>query len=780
MNMKKITAAILSAGMAIEMMIPAFAAQTTFTDDLSANCGYRSGDEIDTEVTNFLAVAQIYNPKGTILSWNNPDDADAEEIHLYKNGEEIENEWILEKGAFNKIGVDAFERSDVFTLTLKKNGAEKAYTAPKMSQSVSTGDWRFSIRDGWKSNTEPTNTYANGAAYVDSSEGYQSEHSLKFTSNKFQPLKSGSNPDHSENVSNDACLYAEWSIPANQGKLVAGETYQLRYMVKTHNADRLHVWCNDGDRWNGAAGNQHIARNGDWTEKTKNFVKTDNISSFTFSVAQKSDGIWIDNVRIGTYDAETDTFTPLIEETFEPNPNDYEPVNFFMAPGTQGVNSISWINPNVQNLTNISLYQVTESGETLIGDQYDTTGGLRQVYELSTSIICAKIVFTFDDQSTIQMYAAIDNNTLWGDSIPEWNFGLNQQGDFPYNPAKFVVDPDENAGEPGTASAKFVSNHTRSIDKTFVTAMQKGLEMEEGKTYAISYWVKADGNADNLKSTVSWSALYDGYTSDVIEGTSGSYDWKKLSFTYTSPDTAKKHIGFTIPYATKGFWIDNVEAYELDENGDPTGENLITNGDVSDYEIPSGKPDKVNAVGGNRNITISWANTSGYQSVWAYEKKGDQWFYRGSIPNSLYRIQFTNLEREKEYTYKIVPVSKYGVHGEEQIVTAKTLTLDYELTEPALDGETLRRGTNTISISIKNNKLETPLPVELMAAVYKDGILEQVVSEKADIAKSDPTAAPRTLSVSFELGENGEYSVRTFVLDGRNTLNSYCDMHTFY
>ena len=97
-----------------------------------------------------------------------------------------------------------------------------------------------------------------------------------------------------------------------------------------------------------------------------------------------------------------------------------------------------------------------------------------------------------------------------------------------------------------------------------------------------------------------------------------------------------------------------------------------------------------------------------------------------------------------------------------------------------MDGETLRRGTNTISISIKNNKLETPLPVELMAAVYKDGILEQVVSEKADIAKSDPTAAPRTLSVSFELGENGEYSVRTFVLDGRNTLNSYCDMHTFY
>ena len=120
--------------------------------------------------------------------------------------------------------------------------------------------------------------------------------------------------------------------------------------------------------------------------------------------------------------------------------------------------------------------------------------------------------------------------------------------------------------------------------------MQKGFDMEEGKTYAISYWVKADGNADNLKSTVGWSALYNGYTSDVIEGTSGSYDWKKLSFTYTSPDTAKKHIGFTIPYATKGFWIDNVEAYELDESGDPTGENLITNGDVSDYEIPSGKP----------------------------------------------------------------------------------------------------------------------------------------------------------------------------------------------
>lgn len=782
MKKTKLFAAFTAAALAANgfTAAQAFAAQTVFSNDLSSSVGYIAGDTVDTEVTNFLAVQQQYNPSGTILSWNNPDDYDAEEIKVYKNGEQIEPdaEWDMNKGAFNKIGVDLFEKSDVYTLKLKKNGEEKTYTAQKMSTGVSVGDWNFSIRDDWYSDSEPISYYGNGAAYIDQTEGYKSEHSLKFVSNKFQPIRSGSNKNHNENVSNDADLTATWTIPADQGRLENGETYQLRYMVKTVNADRLHLWCNDTDRWNGTAGNQNISRNSDWTEKTKTFVKSDSVSTFTFSVAQKSDGIWIDDIRIGKYDAGTDTFTTLIEETFEPNLSDMEPINLFMAPGA-GVKSVSWINPNVQTIKQIRMYSVTESGETLLGDDYDTTGGLRQHYELDSSVICVKAVFEFEDGSSISMYASVDNGTLWGDSIPEWNFGLNQQGDFKYNPATFVVDTENNAGEDGTASAKFVSNHTSNVAKTFVTAMNKGFEMTAGKTYAISFWVKADSNADNLQSTVSWSGMYDGYSSATIEGTSGSYDWKKLSFKYTSPDSAKKHIGFTIPYATKGFWIDNIEAYVLDESGNPVGENLIVNGDVSDYDIPSGAPDKLTAVGGDRSISVSWVNGEGYKSLWLYEQKGGEWFYRGSIPNTLREINLTGLEREKEYTYKLVPVTAYGVGGEEQIFTVRTLSLDYELTEPVIEGGTLKTGANTVKVTAKNNKLDEPLSVELMAAVYKDGVLQKVTSNKVSLAKTAPSEQPTEISTDFEIGSDGEYSVRVFVIDGRETLNSYYDMQVF-
>ena len=94
-NMKRkktisLVSALIMAGMQLMATTQAYALQTTFASDLSASCGYRNGDVVDTEVVNFLAVAQQYSPKGTILSWNNPDDSDAESIKLFKNGVQIE------------------------------------------------------------------------------------------------------------------------------------------------------------------------------------------------------------------------------------------------------------------------------------------------------------------------------------------------------------------------------------------------------------------------------------------------------------------------------------------------------------------------------------------------------------------------------------------------------------------------------------------------------------------------------------------------------------------
>ena len=93
--------------------ITAFAElQTLFASDESDKCGYIDGDTADTEVTNLIACQQQCFPKGTIVSWNNPDDFDAESIKLFRNGEEIEADWNLQKGSFNKIGVDELDKTE--------------------------------------------------------------------------------------------------------------------------------------------------------------------------------------------------------------------------------------------------------------------------------------------------------------------------------------------------------------------------------------------------------------------------------------------------------------------------------------------------------------------------------------------------------------------------------------------------------------------------------------------------------------------------------------------
>ena len=773
-----LVSALIMAGMQLMATTQAYALQTTFASDLSASCGYRNGDVVDTEVVNFLAVAQQYSPKGTILSWNNPDDSDAESIKLFKNGVQIETdaEWDFSAGAFNKIGVEAFSNSDVFTLKLKKDGVEKTYKADKVPLSATAGDWKFSVRDDWYSSTEPINYYANGGAFLDTSTGFNSSNSLKMVSNKFQPTESGSNADHDQNVSNDADITAVWSIPADQGELINGEEYQLRYKVKTHNAGRLYVYCSDDNRWKPKACNQHISRNEDWVTKGRYFTKSDKITSITFTIPVKTDAIWIDDIEIG-YE-EDGEFIALIREDFEVDASDYEPVNFIMAPGVS-CRSVSWVNPNVQNISKIELWRIEESGDTLITDDLNTSGGARQAVQIESCRL-VKGIFYFDDGKVIEMFAAVDNTTLYGTSIPNWGFGLNQQGDFKYNPAVFRVDETISATDDGTASAKFISNHESKVAHTFISAFNKTFNAEEGKRYEFSVMLKAEGAADNIELTIGSAGLFDGQDNKSVSGTSGSYNWKKLSYFYTPPSEGQKQISINIPYAARGFWIDDMEMYEVDENNERISENLIMNGDISDYSIPEGTFKNLKAVGGDRKITLSWKNDTGYDSIWIYEKVGDEWFWRGSVSNATSSITFTNLGREQEYTYKLTPVTKFGVSRDEEIISAETKMLDYEIIEPVFVGaEHLKIGENTLEMTVKNNKVEDGVPVEMLIGIYKDNVLKSIVSDRNFVEKSDYDDEPVKLSGTFEIGNDGEYEVRVMVIDSRTGLNSYFDMYTF-
>lgn len=778
-----LTAAAIAAGQLIAA-VPAYASQVSFSNENASYMQWQQGDAVDTEVVNFLAIEQQYYPRGIILSWNNPDDMDVEDIAIFRNGTQIEadNEWNYEAGAFNRIGVEKVGVDDVYTLEIVKDGETYEYEAIYGPVSASSGNWSFSIRDNWASNTAATNRHSNGTAFINSDYGYDDDYCLTFMSNRFQTTHFNTEDrNNNENVSNNTSVQATFNFPMEL-TIENGVEYQVRYMVKTKSAWGLYLYAKNrsNNGWGASQSNTGIARNSEWTQKIRTFTHDGSNNGFIFSIPRACDGIWIDNFQIGIYDEDTDNFQVLYEDDFAPVVVPIEPKNFFGSIGKDGVWAVSWQNPDIDTLESIELYEVTEEEEIFVSDEFDLNPGTKQSYEFpsATGVKLVKGVFRYETGEVIELFATKETYTLWGDTIPHWNFGLNTQQTFRYVPGMFVVDESMSHTDDGTASAKFMVNQPNVIAGTFATFMYRYIDLEGGKRYRISFWTRSIGTTGDVKVSTGFSGAYDdGETK--LDSSSGQYEWKQYTMYHTPAEDINQSFGFTFNSGTTGFWIDDFEIYEVDEEGNVLSENLAINGDVSDYEKPTDAPGKLKATGGDRSITLSWENGSGYDFVYLYQVVDGEYKHLGAIPAARSSVTLTNLERETEYTYAIAPAVYFGVTGEKIEATAETLLLDIEMSEPELAGDALVVGENTITMTAKNNTIEEDVPVEILVGIYKDGVLQAVKSDKVLLEMTDADEPADELSVSFNIGDDGDYSVRVMVIDSRSTLNSYFDMYTF-
>ena len=775
-----LTAAAIAASQLITAIPVSAEEYSDFTDENAGYTAWREGDAVDTEVVNFLAVEQTCYPQGILLSWNNPDDEDIEEARLFCNGSPIavDTEWNLEAGAFNRIAVDMGEEGDVYTLEIVKDGDPSEYEAIYAPLSSSKGNWTFTISDTWGSDTEATSLYGNGVAYINTESGYDDDYSITFRSNRFQTIESGDNKDHNQMVSNDAKLKAVFTFPMELSLEEGGE-YQVRYMVKTKSAWALHMYARNrtGDGWNGEAGNQDISRNSDWTLKTNSYTHDGANNGFIFSVARPCDEISIDNFEIGTI--EGDEFVPLWTENFRPVVVPTEPINFFGSTGKGDVWAVSWQNPDADVLEKIELYTVSELGEEFVTDSINVSASTRQSYEIPDAEGVVKAIFHYNDGKVIEMFATNQTKSAWGDTIQNWNLGLNTQQTASHTPGMFIVDESMSHTDDGTASAKFVVNQQNKISGTFTTGMYRYIPVEPSTRYKVSLWARSVGTISDIKIQPGFSGVWEDGT-DTLAGSSGKYEWNNYTKYITTEETQTSFdINFNFEPGTTGFWIDDLEFYKVDEEGNPIGDNLAENGDVHEYDVTTGAPLEFEAIGGDREVTLTWENDVGYDFVNIYQLVDDEYAFRGTVPLSLRTITFTNLERDTEYEWAIAPSTHFGVCGDMIEGSARTLLLEAEMTEPTLSGDALTVGENTVSMTVKNNTSETPISVEMLVAVYKDGVLEYFDADSASVSITEPDEDPETLSVPFDIGDDGEYTVRVMVVDSRSALNSYFDMITY-
>ena len=190
------------------------------------------------------------------------------------------------------------------------------------------------------------------------------------------------------------------------------------------------------------------------------------------------------------------------------------------------------------------------------------------------------------------MFAALLPTVSYAAGVPEWQDGAA-------NGAKGTMELDTTVKYAGKASMKIT--HDSGYKPNVYRRIFTKVPVKGGKFYKVKMMAKAES-----AKMVTLAFEYGSRTSLLPFG--GTYDWRDFEVTYkhTGGDAS---IEFQILFddKAKGFWLDNVEMYELDGSGEPTGENLIKNGDFESGDISGGSSINLDNVTPQKNVIDSAA-----------------------------------------------------------------------------------------------------------------------------------------------------------------------------
>lgn len=439
----------------------------------------------------------------------------------------------------------------------------------------------------------------------------------------------------------------------------------------------------------------------------------------------------------------------------------------------------SWRNPKTSELEKVSIYDVTD-GETLITDSISTTPGAL-IYEKcpinDSEEHLFKMVFSYKTKEDREYFFTC-SASLKSETKGAWTFYESVNTTFRAAPLDLYVSPDE--GYDGSACAKVVANVDRSnssVSGNTYACLEHKFSFTSGKTYAFSMKVKSENMKQRLLMHFGWNKGFNGYSNgtEMITSMYGTHDWTDFEFKYTY-DSVNDTLRLCFDGATDGLYFDNFECYELDDNGEPTGENLFTDGDfenlVSREEISLSEANVKEGIG---EAALSWATKSSkLGGVKLYQKVFDNYEYRGSVSSKFTEAVFNTLKQNKEYTFKLVPYNTSRFDGEAKELTVTTALVDYDITEPVLtkDGSVTDKFTGAgeykITTTAKNNSVEEGISYEQLVGIYEGNTLVKVYSSKCDVPKKKPVAPYITCETAFTLPE-GDCHAEVYLIKSRTT-----------
>lgn len=315
------------------------------------------------------------------------------------------------------------------------------------------------------------------------------------------------------------------------------------------------------------------------------------------------------------------------------------------------------------------------------------------------------------------------------------------------------------------------------VANTYAHILCRSFSLETGKTYRLGFYAKTvSGERMFAKWAWDWTDIYRASAEAGLE----AEEWTYYSQDFT-PKTSGAWMGLFIDSKCE-YYMDNVTLYELDENGEPVGENIMINGDFESGDfIPCGDVSNVSTKPLDSSVLLSWDNPTdsdfSYVNVYAVnEETGEETFAVSAIPESgetRSSVIVGDLENDKLYTFRLYAVDtgdnlSGGVSTFGLPVVDRYYADDVKVkrTDNGKEISAITSGALEVFTNVTNNTYDEGLTAILISTLYKDGKLVTAVSDKQDIAVGESA----DLSAQITVPEGEGYELCSYIWNGQGKI----------
>ncbi len=527
-----------------------------------------------------------------------------------------------------------------------------------------------------------------------------------------------------------------------------------------------------------------------WSKYTYNFTYSDGGEDYIlFRFSGRTTPTRLDSVGIFEKNSiENLVVDPGFEGVQEQAPSDepfdtteYQALEFIAAPGN-GKIGLSWVNPVTGDLSDVELYDITNGEWILLSDEISNTPSAVINYPVEglTNGASYRFAVKFEFKSKPAFTYFVSGSPASGNVAgigDKWRFVDFKNGAAGYCPANMSLSDDTMSGD--GYSVRLRTN----IDKTIpdlsgniYLRYYHSIEAEANANYKLTFKAKCEGIDGKIQLLWNWNPFDEYAPSWACPELTGTKDWAEYEYTLTSGDKTPGYVHF-LSDVVGTLYLDDIEMYKLDENGEKTGDNLFAESTFDGlYNDEVGMIDSVDVIDcGMNNVTFSYSAGSNVAGINLYQKVFDNYEYRGNLDLENTLLNIDKLSIGTEYTYMFVPYNSVGVEGEGVEVTAITDIPDYELTAPVLYkasnivGGISGESQYTVQTTVKNYKIED-MKYAQCVCVYKDGTLVNMYVTDKILEPQDKNKAAVKVNTSFNL-DGTEDMVKVFILDSVENMN---------